>query len=111
MDATTADRPEASNRSAEGTDAVDREQRTARWIAAAFLFYGLVATALFAINTPPFQVADEPLHFMRAAQIAQGDFVGTRFTQTLPNGKIELTGGGAIDPAIVEAATPFSAIQ
>jgi uncharacterized membrane protein len=111
MDATTADRPEASNQSAEGNATGDREQRTACWIAAAFVFYGLVATALFAINTPPFQVADEPLHFMRAAQIAEGDFVGTRFTRTLPNGKTELTGGGAIDPAIVAAATPFSAIQ
>ena len=110
MDATTADRIEASDRSAESDDAVERERRTARRIAAAFLLYGLVATALFGINTPPFQVADEPIHFMRAAQIAEGDLVGTRFAQTLPGGKTELTGGGSIDPALVAAATPFFAL-
>lgn len=108
MDATNADRTETSDRRpAEADDAVDNERRTASLIAAAFLFYGLVATALLGINTPPFQVADEPIHFMRAAQIAQGDFVGTRFTQNLPDGKTELTGGGTIDPALTAAATPF----
>lgn len=111
MNATTADRLETSSRSAEGTDAGDREQRTSCWIAVAFLFYGIVATALLALNTPPFQVADEPIHFMRAAQIADGGFVGTRFAHTLPGGRAELTGGGSIDTALVAAARPFFAIQ
>lgn len=86
------------------------EQRTERYLAVAFLFYGLVATALLGINTPPFQVADEQIHFMRAEQIAEGEFVGTRFSQNLPGGKTEPTGGGTIDPALVDAAAPFFAL-
>lgn len=85
--------------------------RAARRIAAAFVLYGLTATFSFGLNIPPFQNADEPFHFMRAAQIADGEFVGTRFAQALPDGRTELTGGGAIDPALLEAAKPFAAIR
>ena len=100
----TSDRPHA------GEDFPGREQRTARWIAAAFVLYGLIATALLGINTPPFQVADETMHFMRAAQIADGGFVGTRVPQFSPDHATGSAGGGAIDPALVEAAAPFNAL-
>jgi uncharacterized membrane protein len=86
-------------------------QRAPRSLAAAFVLYGLTATALLGINTPPFQVADEPKQFMRAAQIADGGLVGMRFAQSLPDGKTELTGGGAIDPALLRAAAPFYVLQ
>lgn len=109
MDDTNADRLETSHRSC-AEDFADREQRAARWSSVAFIFYGLIATAFFGINTPPFQVADEPIHFMRAAQIADGGFVGTRFAESLADGRTEVTGGGAIDPALARAAAPFNAL-
>ena len=80
-------------------------------MACAFIIYGLFATALLGLNTPPFQVADEVTHFMRAEQIADGGFIGTRFAQPLPDGRTNLTGGGAIDPALPAAAAPFNRLQ
>lgn len=110
MDEANASGFEASDRINAGQVLPDRERRTARWMAMAFIFYGFIFIPLLGINTPPFQVADEPVHFMRAALIAEGGLVGTRFPQQLPNGKTVLTGGGAIDPAIIEALDPFNGI-
>jgi uncharacterized membrane protein len=75
---------------------------TARWMALAFVIYGLTATAFLAINVPPFQVPDEPNHFMRAAQIADGKFLGSRLSAT--------SAGGAVDPAIQAAFAPFKGL-
>ena len=57
----------------------DEPLRQPRLLAAAFVLYGLAATAFLAINMPPFQNPDEPNHFLRAAQLADGGLVGTRF--------------------------------
>lgn len=48
---------------------------------------------------------------MRAAQIADGGLVGTRFAQILPDGRAVVTGGGLIDPALGKAAAPFNALM
>jgi hypothetical protein len=55
------------------------EGLTARWMAAAFVLYGLLATAFLAINMPPFQNPDEPAHFLRAAQVAEAGWSGPGF--------------------------------
>ncbi|MCP1241834.1 DUF2142 domain-containing protein [Acetobacter lambici] len=60
------------------------------------LFAGMVSLVM----TPPFLVPDEPAHFARAYQVAQGGFVGTR---------ISATQSGAYLPATVaEIAKPFA---
>jgi len=88
----------------------DCQDYQARWMAAAFTLYGLVAVSLLAINVPPFQIADEPAHFQRAAQVARGDIVGTRFSETGANGKLVVKAGGSLDPAILEATSPFASL-
>jgi Predicted membrane protein (DUF2142) len=80
----------------------------AHYMAAAFLSYGLTATVLLAVIVPPFQVPDEPNHFMRAAQIADGTLIGSRVAVVGANG---LIGGGSVDPAILSAAAPFDAVR
>ncbi|THD73147.1 MAG: DUF2142 domain-containing protein [Bradyrhizobium sp.] len=80
----------------------------ARWIAAAFLLYGVLSTALLAIVMPPFQVPDEPAHFMRAAQIARGELIGMRFPTTAADGSPQMTAGGQLDSALVGTITPFT---
>ena len=82
----------------------------ARWMAAAFVLYGLMAVSLLAINVPPFQVTDETSHFQRAAQVAQGDIIGIRFSEAGANGSPQVTAGGALDPALIEAITPFNSL-
>jgi uncharacterized membrane protein len=89
---------------------LDAEQLKARWLAATFVLYGLIANGLLAINVPPFQVPDEPNHFLRAAQIADGDIIGTRFSVVGKNGMEQLTAGGLSDPAVLESARPFAGI-
>jgi uncharacterized membrane protein len=80
-----------------------------RWMAAAFVIFGLLATGLLAINIPPFQNPDEFSHFKRAAELADGGIVGTRYS-TAKGDVIERVEGGLIDPAILKAGEPFEAI-
>ena len=87
------------------------ESLTARWLAAAFVLYGLLATAFLAINMPPFQNPDEPAHFLRAAQVADGGLTGTRFSTTGADGSRQVTAGGWADPALLRAAAPFEALR
>lgn len=47
---------------------------------------------------------------MRAEQIADGGFIGTRVALSLSGGRTELVGGGAIDPALNEAVAPFNTV-
>ena len=84
---------------------------TARWLAAAFALYGLLATAFLAINMPPFQNPDEPAHFLRAAQVADGRLIGTRYSVTRADGSSQTTAGGPVDPAVLTAAAPFVAMM
>ncbi len=65
-------------------DCLRLEGLTARWLAVAFVLYGLLATAFLAINMPPFQNPDEPTHFLRAAQVADGGLVGSPNTAIYP---------------------------
>ena len=88
----------------------DRQDYHAQWMAAAFALYGLMAVSLLAINVPPFQVTDETSHFQRAAQVAQGDIIGTRFSDVGANGSPQVTAGGPLDPALIEAITPFNSV-
>jgi uncharacterized membrane protein len=83
----------------------DRDK--ARWLAAAFVLYTLIGTTFLAINVPPFQVSDEPAHFLRAAQLADGNLIGIRFATTGQNGSSHITSGGLADPALIQAAEPF----
>ncbi len=53
------------------------------WI---FLAFAIPLAIFLALWTPPFQIADEPAHFLRALQVAQGGFYGGS--------------GGGSDPAI-----------
>jgi uncharacterized membrane protein len=84
---------------------------TARWLAAVFVLYGLTATALLAVTMPPFQVADEQNHFLRAAQIADGTLIGTRALEIGTDGAPQTTAGGPVDPAIKQAFAAFDPIR
>ncbi|MGA8820100.1 MAG: DUF2142 domain-containing protein [Xanthobacteraceae bacterium] len=86
----------------------DRDHRIARLLAAAFVLYGIVAAAFLVWNVPPFQVPDEPNHFLRAAQIADGTLVGTPVTITGADGLPHSVAGGMVDPAILDAAAKFA---
>jgi predicted membrane protein DUF2142 len=79
-------------------------------LAVAFVLYGLVATAFLAINMPPFQNVDEQNHFLRAAQVADGGLVGSRFS-TRGVGSSPTTAGGWADPAIMTAFAQFDAVR
>ena len=83
---------------------------TARWLAVAFVLYGLLATALLAIEVPPFRNPDEPAHFLRATQVAAGGLLGTRFSAIDVDGQPHVFGGGAVDPAVGWALFPFEPI-
>jgi uncharacterized membrane protein len=75
---------------------------TAQFLAAAFLFYGLAATAMLSFLMPPYQNPDEPSHFMRAAQIATGSLLGARNA----GNDIQTS-----DPNIMLSRVPFRGIQ
>ena len=75
------------------------EDRAARRIAMGFVAYGLFAVLFLAINLPPFQSPDEPGHFFRASQIADGHLTGLRFGVPEADGRVTVTAGGKIDPA------------
>ena len=79
----------------------------ARRIAAAFVLYGLLATILLALNMPPFQNPDEPSQLLRAAQLADGGLIGTRFEVSDADGRRFFQGGGLSDPAVRQAWLPF----
>lgn len=83
------------------------ERFVARCLAAGFALYGLTATALLGINMPPFQIADEFAHFSRAAQLASGRLVGTRFSQIGTDGLPHVVAGDLMDPALLSALEPF----
>ena len=83
---------------------------TARVIAAAFVFYGLIAVGILAINVPPFQIPDEAEHFKRAAQIAHGELIAFRFSTFNAAGEQQITAGGHVDPALLAAYEPFQKI-
>jgi uncharacterized membrane protein len=89
----------------------DRAHRIARLLAAAFVLYGLAAAAFLALNVPPFQVPDEPNHFLRAAQIADGTLVGTRVLITGTDGVPHSVAGGLVDPAILAAEAGFAPLE
>ncbi len=120
----------------EPTHVLDAPRRQAHVLAAAFVLYGLVATVFLAVNMPPFQNPDEPSHFLRAAQVADGGLVGTRFLTTggagwsayygrgscgdplscvrgparrrsRADGSTHVTAGGWADPALMTAIAPF----
>src|SRR5258707_15757554 len=85
---------------------LDDPLRQPRLLAAAYVLYGLVATVFLAINMPPFQNPDEPSHFLRAAQLADGGLVGTRFSTTGADGLSHLTAGGLGEPGIIFGLAP-----
>jgi uncharacterized membrane protein len=87
-------------------DRVAFEDLAARWLALLFVLYGLIATAFLAINIPPFQNPDEPAHFLRAAQIADGRLIGVRFSTTDPKGMTYVTAGDRVDPALLTVFEP-----
>ena len=79
---------------------------TARRLAAAFVLYGLLATALLAVIMPPFHNPDEAAHFWRATQIAGGGLVGHRFF-TLDEHRVRMYwAGGYLDAALFDAYRP-----
>ncbi len=71
----------------------------------AALYFGLafpvVVFQVFA--TPPFQVADEENHFLRALEVARGHFIARRLSDT--------ASGDDLDPAAVTAAHAFDALK
>lgn len=54
-----------------------------------FLFFAVILGAFSIVVTPPFQIPDEPVHFYRAYQIADGGFLskreGNRLGGDIPN--------------------------
>jgi uncharacterized membrane protein len=99
-----------SSRHAAGRDRAYLTDLTARVIAVAFVFYGLIAVGILAINVPPFQIPDENAHFARAAEIAHGELIAFRFSTIGADGQEEVTAGGHIDPALLAAMGPFQGI-
>jgi uncharacterized membrane protein len=95
---------------AAGRDRAYFTDLTARVIAVAFVFYGLIAVGILAINVPPFQIPDEAEHFKRAAQIAHGELIAFRFSTLNAAGEQQLTAGGHVDPALLAAYEPFQKI-
>jgi hypothetical protein len=69
------------------------------WLAWLFALYALPLAIAMALITPPFQNPDEDGHFLRAVQIAGGEFAGRH----LPGGGA----GGRVDPAARLAGLAF----
>jgi len=95
----------------DGRDRACLTDLTARIMAVAFVFYGLIAVGILAINVPPFQIADEDAHFVRAAQIAHGELIALRISTRNPDGQEHITAGGHVDPALLAALGPFQGIH
>src|SRR5258705_3451697 len=90
---------------------LDDPLRQPRLLAAAYVLYGLVATVFLAINMPPFQNPDEPNRFLRAAQLADGGLLGTRFSTTRADGLSHLTAGGLGDAGIFIVLGPVNVLS
>jgi Predicted membrane protein (DUF2142) len=73
-----------------------------RFLAAVFLVFGMLTTALLSTAIPPFQNADEPNHFSRASQISDGALIGYRIGPG--------SSGGLVDTAISAACAPFHSV-
>jgi uncharacterized membrane protein len=56
-----------------------------------FLFLSLVFGAIFLLVVPPFQIPDEPAHFLRSYQVSKLDFVPHK--QWIPHKEAVYTGG------------------
>ncbi len=84
---------------------------TSRRIAGIFFVFGLTAVMFLALNIPPFQNADEPAHFLRAMQLAEGKITGRRFINIDGDGTRTLSAGGKIDPAMWQAFQPFATLM
>ncbi len=86
------------------------ESRIAHLLAVAYALFGTVAIVLLATTMPPFQNPDELSHFLRAAHVADGRWVGQRFSRREADGTMAIGAGGLSDPAIVAAYKPFGAL-
>jgi uncharacterized membrane protein len=67
-----------------------------------FIIYGFVAIPIFALLTPSYQVSDEIAHFLRADQVALGQWIGIRASPT--------QSGGIVDQSISDSFNLFSPI-
>ncbi|MFT8587992.1 DUF2142 domain-containing protein [Acetobacter orientalis] len=56
-----------------------------------YAIFSIINGLLCITLTPPFQVADEPNHFMRVLQIAQGNLVGIRQSKTESGALLPMT--------------------
>lgn len=83
---------------------------TARLLAVAFVIYGLIAIAFLGVNMPPFQNPDEPNHFLKTAQIADGRLFSTRFSGTAADGSTIAYAGGRVDPGPLIAYRLFTGL-
>jgi uncharacterized membrane protein len=95
---------------AAGRDRANLTNLTARVVAAVFIFYGVIAVGILAINVPPFQNPDEMQHFQRVAQIAHGELIAFRFSTLNAAGEEQVTAGGHVDSALLAAYEPFQKI-
>lgn len=68
-------------------------------VEAVFLIVGAVGGVLYVFGTPPFQVPDEPHHFFRAFQVAQGGILAEKRGDTT---------GGVVPTALVRIADRFT---
>lgn len=68
---------------------------------AAYFLTALVAVAgaAYLVATPPYQVADEPQHFLRAVQVSQGQIFATAHGTQL---------GGVLPVAVIQDSTRFT---
>ncbi len=68
-----------------------RQAARAGWLSPGLLYLLLsLPIVLFQVfGTPPFQMPDEPRHFMRAVQIAGGNLLGHRYDDTFSGGDLE----------------------
>jgi uncharacterized membrane protein len=77
---------------------VDRFMRA---IPALYLTWGLPFLLALVILVPPWQHPDEPEHFLRTAQVADGELFSQRWGATA---------GGLSDPAVAGAVLPFNSV-
>jgi hypothetical protein len=80
-------------------DGAALETARARWLPWLFAGYAAIGVLFLACATPPFQVPDEPNHFLRADQVARGQWVGRRVDA--------MGGGGEVAPEIRRLAALY----
>lgn len=80
----------------------------ARVLAWLYLALALPLAIRLAVVTPPYQVADEPAHFLRATQIGQGGLVAGHWARAFLGGKLPANAAAASAPfdAVRFTATP-----